>query len=116
MQYNIFEGFKKKMVALNLGVPDEKIADFCRKWKIQQLSVFGSAALGKLRPDSDIDLLVSFVSTADWSMFDHYRMEDELTGIFAREVDLVSRQAVEENANWICRKEILDGAKVIYAA
>ncbi|MFA6186254.1 MAG: nucleotidyltransferase family protein [Phycisphaerae bacterium] len=104
------------MVALNFGVPEEKIADFCRKWKVQQLSVFGSAVSGKLRPDSDIDLLVSFAPAADWSMFDHYRMEDELTGIFAREVDLISRQAIEENSNWICRREIFDNAKVIYAA
>jgi predicted nucleotidyltransferase len=104
------------MMPINLGVDEKQIADFCRRWKIRQLAVFGSAVSGELRPDSDIDLLVSFIPDADWSMFDHYRMEDELGGLFTREVDLVSRQAVEENANWICRKEILNSAKVIYAA
>ncbi|MFA5292565.1 MAG: nucleotidyltransferase family protein [Phycisphaerae bacterium] len=104
------------MTTVDFGVSQEKIADFCRKWKIMQLSVFGSAARGQLRPDSDLDLLVVFEPDANWSMFDHYRMENELVILFAREVDLVNRQAVEENPNWICRKEILNSAKVIYAA
>ena len=53
---------------------------------------------------------------ADWSMFDHYRMEDELTKLLAREVDLVSIRALEENRNPTYREEILDTARVIYAA
>ena len=104
------------MTVADFGVSQEKIADFCRKWKIIQLAVFGSAVRGQLRPDSDLDLLVVFALDSDWSMFDHYRMENELVELFAREVDLVNRRAVEENPNWICRKEILDSAKVIYAA
>jgi len=104
------------MTAVDLGIGQEKIVDFCRKWKIIQLAVFGSAVRGQLRPDSDLDLLVAFAPDANWSIFDHYRMENELVVLFAREVDLVSRQAVEENPNWICRKEILNSAKVIYAA
>jgi predicted nucleotidyltransferase len=104
------------MVAINFGVTDEQIADFCRRWKIEQLAVFGSAAAGKLRPDSDIDLLVTFAPEAGWSMFDHYRMEEELTRLFGREVDLVSIKAAQENANPICRREILQSARQIYAA
>ena len=104
------------MTAVDFGVSQEKIADFCRKWKIAQLAVFGSALRGQLRPDSDLDLLVVFASDSDWSMFDHYRMENELTEMFAREIDLISRKAVEENPNSICRNEILNSAKVIYAA
>jgi predicted nucleotidyltransferase len=104
------------MTPVNLGVSQDKIADFCRRWKIIQLAVFGSAVRGQLRPDSDLDLLVVFAPNADWSMFDHYKMESELVELFAREVDLISRQAVEENPNWICRKDILDSARIIYAA
>ncbi len=105
-----------EMTPANLGVEQKKIVDFCRRWKIKQLAVFGSAVRGQLRSDSDLDLLVAFDPNADWSMFDHYRMENDLVELFAREVDLISRQAVEENPNWICRKEILNSAKVIYAA
>jgi predicted nucleotidyltransferase len=105
-----------KMVAINMGVTDEQIASICRQWKVTRLAVFGSAAAGKLRADSDIDLLVTFAQNAEWSMFDHYRMEEELTKLFGREVDLVSIKAAEENTNPIRRNEILKSARQIYAA
>ncbi len=104
------------MVSINLGVTDEQIASVCRQWKVTRLAVFGSAAAGKLRADSDIDLLVTFAQNAEWSMFDHYRMEEELTKLFGREVDLVSIKAAEESTNPICRREILESARQIYAA
>jgi len=104
------------MTPENLGIDESAIADFCRRWRIKQLSVFGSAAAGMLRPDSDIDLLVTFAHEADWTMFDHYRMENELSEMFAREVDLVNVRAIEENPNRIYRQQILGHAQVIYAA
>jgi predicted nucleotidyltransferase len=104
------------MKTINLGVEASIIADFCRRWKINQLAVFGSAAIGQLRPDSDIDLLVTFTPDADWTMFDHYRMENELAELFNREVDLVNIRALEENPNRIYHKQILSSAKVVYAA
>ena len=104
------------MAAINLGITSEQMADFCRRWKVKELSVFGSAATGGLRPDSDIGLLVTFAPEAQWSMFDHYKMEDELAAILGREVDLVSIEAVRENDNPISRREILKSARQIYAA
>jgi hypothetical protein len=104
------------MTPMDLGISPEKIVEFCRRWKISRLAVFGSAVRGKLRADSDIDLLATFASDADWSMFDHYRMEDELVKLLGREVDLVSKEAIEESANPIFRREILGSAKEIYAA
>ena len=104
------------MKDINLGVDASIIADFCRRWKIKQLAVFGSAAVGALQPDSDIDLLVTFAPDADWTMFDHYRMENELTELFARDVDLVNVRALEENPNRIYHQQILNSAKIVYAA
>lgn len=104
------------MTPMDLEISPEKIVEFCRRWKISRLAVFGSALRGKLRADSDIDLLATFASDADWSMFDHYRMEDELVELLGREVDLVSKEAIEESANPIFRREILGSAKEIYAA
>jgi len=104
------------MTPIDLGISPEKIVEFCRRWKISRLAVFGSALRGYLRADSDIDLLATFASDADWSMFDHYRMEDELVAMLGREVDLVSKEAIEESANPIFRREILGSAKEIYAA
>lgn len=104
------------MKPINLGVNKDKIVHFCHRWKISKLAVFGSIVRGELRPDSDIDLLVTFRSDADWTMFDHFTMEEELSHLFGREVDLVSVQAVEESYNPICRRQILDSARQIYAA
>ena len=104
------------MTGADFGLHEHAIAEFCRRWKIDQLAGFGSAVRGGLGPGSDIDLLVTFADEADWSMFDHYRMENELVEILAREVDLVNIRSLEENPNGIYRKEILNTAKVIYAA
>ncbi len=104
------------MAKIDLGVPQERITEFCRRWKVRRLAVFGSVVRGKVRADSDIDLLVTFAPDAGWSMFDHYRMEDELVKLLGREVDLVSKTAIEENPNSIFRHEILDSAREIYAA
>ena len=107
---------ENKMESIDLGVETSVIANFCRRWKIKQLAVFGSAAAGVLRPDSDIDLLVTFAPDAEWTMFDHYRMENELVELFARDVDLVNIRALEENPNRIYRQQIIKSAKVVYAA
>jgi predicted nucleotidyltransferase len=104
------------MKPLDLGIEADRIAGLCRRWKISRLAVFGSALRGELRPDSDIDLLVTFGSDADWTMFDHFTMEDELSRLLGREVDLISIRAIEENPNPITRREILDSARQIYAA
>src|SRR3989304_9967146 len=103
------------MRPMDLGVSAEIFGGFCRRWKISRLAVFGSALRGELRPDSDIDLLAIFAEDAEWSMFDHYRMEDELVELLGREVDLISKEAVEENPNPIFRRGILTSAREIYA-
>jgi uncharacterized protein len=104
------------MTAMDLGVSQEQIEQFCGRWKISRLAVFGSAVKGTLRPDSDIDLLVTFAPDADWTMFDHFAMEEELSRLFGREVDLVTVQALEENPNPVYRREIVGSARQIYAA
>jgi uncharacterized protein len=96
--------------------PAEPIRELCRRWQIVELSLFGSALREDFRPDSDIDLLVRFAPGARWSLFDHARMERELEEVLGREVDLLSRAAVERSANWIRREEILRTAQPVYAA
>ena len=78
--------------------------------------VFGSALRDDFRPDSDLDLLVRFAPDADWSLMDHVAMEEELSGIVGRKVDLVSQRAIERSSNWIRRKAILDSAEPYFAA
>ncbi len=104
------------MERLNIDIPKEKIADFCRRWKIVELALFGSVLRDDFRPDSDVDVLVTFAADAEWGLFDHVAMEEELSSIFGRKVDLISRRAVERSDNWIRRKAILGTAEPYYVA
>ena len=100
---------------MNIEIPKDKIADFCQKWKIVELCLFGSVLRDDFRPDSDIDILVTFAPDAEWSLLDHMAMEEELSAIFGRKVDLVSRRAIERSENYIRRKAILETAQPYYA-
>ena len=102
--------------APRLDIPHDRIAEFCKKWKIRELALFGSVLRDDFRPDSDVDVLADFGPSNPWSLFDHVDMQDELESIFGRKVDLVTRAAVERSANYIRRKEILGTASRIYAA
>ncbi|HFD40004.1 MAG TPA: nucleotidyltransferase [Anaerolineae bacterium] len=93
---------------------EKRIADFCRRWRIRQLAVFGSVLRGDFTPDSDLDIVATFAPDADWSLLDHLRMERELSALVGRRVDLLSKQAVERSHNWLLRREILNTAEVIY--
>ena len=99
------------------GIPVEKLHDqlkqFCQRWMISEMALFGSVVRADFQPDSDVDILVSFAKGAGWSLFDHVQMQQELQAIIERPVDLVSRRAVEGSANWVRRDEILGSAKVI---
>jgi predicted nucleotidyltransferase len=96
-------------------IPRDEIADFCRRWQVTELALFGSALRGDFRPDSDVDLLVSFAPDARWGLFALIQMQDELETILGREVDLVSRRAVEQSENYIRRRSILGDLEVVYA-
>jgi predicted nucleotidyltransferase len=99
-----------------ISLDQEKIESFCRKCKVRELALFGSALRDDFKPESDVDLLVTFEPDADWSLLDHIRMEEELSEIIGRKVDLVSRRAIERSANRIRRQSILSSARVVYAA
>src|SRR5712692_7250524 len=105
-----------RIAAMSARIPidREKIAEFCRRWKITEFALFGSVLRDDFRPDSDVDVLVTFAPDAEWSLFDDVDMEEELSAIFGRKVDLVSRRAVERSDNWIRRKAILSTAEPVY--
>lgn len=88
----------------------------CARWRISRLELFGSALRDDFRPDSDIDLLVSFAADADWSLLEHAQMQQELSDLLHRPVDLISRRAVERSANHVRRRAILDSARELIAA
>lgn len=83
---------------------------------IIRLDLFGSALRDDFRDDSDIDFLATFAADSHWSLMDLVTMEQELTSIVGRKVDLIERVSIERSHNPLRRKEILSTAKPYYAA
>jgi hypothetical protein len=103
------------MIVKNIEIPKCKIADFCQRWKITEFGLFGSVLRDDFRPDSDVDVLVTFDPDAHRTLFDMVDMQDELEAIFGRKVDLLSKRGVECSRNYLRRKAILNSAQTIYA-
>ena len=100
----------------DMEISDEALRAACRRWKIRRLELFGSAQTGRLRPDSDINLLAEFEADEQWSLMDLARAQEEFSKLFGRGVDLVDRKNLQRSANWIRRDAILDSAEVLYGS
>jgi len=96
-----------------LKLDREVLEAFCRRWRIRELSLFGSALRDDFGPESDLDFLVSFEPDATWDLFDIVDMKDELEARFGRSVDIVEKEALR---NPWRKYEILRTREVIYAA
>ena len=108
----IIEGRSRSVtIAPGIVVAEAGIAEICHRYKVKELAVFGSAARGELRPDSDIDLLVEFLPEAEVDLVQHSAAERELSAFLGRKVDLVSKRALRS----ALQKEILSQARVVYA-
>src|SRR2546428_9675507 len=97
----------------DLHVSAETIADFCRRWKVKELSLFGSAARGEMRPDSDVDVMVEFEPNGlprGWGYID---MILELEDLFGRSVDMLTKGIIR---NPFRRRSIERDLIVLYAA
>lgn len=92
-------------------IPQLQLEEFCHRWQIIELALFGSILRDDFRPDSDMDLLVTFAEGAHWGVLDHVQMETELADILGRPVDLVTRRAIERSENWLRKERILGSAR-----
>jgi uncharacterized protein len=99
-----------------IPIDRDQIIAFCQKWKIIEFSLFGSVLTDEFRPDSDVDVMVSFAEDAKWGMWDLYDMEEDLKTIVGRKVDLVTRRSIVRSENYLMRRSILSGARTFYAA
>jgi uncharacterized protein len=95
---------------LQVNLQTAKLAEFSRRYGIRELSLFGSVLRVDFRPDSDIDVLVDFEPNAQHSLYD---LEEELSALFGRKVDLVEKSGLR---NPFRRHEILRTRQVIFAA
>lgn len=91
----------------------ERLAALCKRWKIRELSLFGSAARGEARADSDIDLLVEFEPDPGWSLFDMAQLRAEAEELFGRKVDVVQERLIRGERR---RRSILRDKTRLYAA
>jgi uncharacterized protein len=98
----------------SIPLPKDKIADFCFRWRVSELSLFGSLLREDFHSQSDIDILIAFQPESDWGLLEHLQMQQELQDLLGRDVDLVSKRAIERSSNWIRRQEVLSTAQPIY--
>ena len=99
-----------------IKIPQDRIKEFCKKYEINEFSLFGSVLTDAFHQDSDVDILVSFDEKAQHTLFDLARMKNELEQLLGHEVDLVSKRGLETSRNFIRKNAILKSAEPIYAA
>jgi predicted nucleotidyltransferase len=98
---------------MHTNLPRDRVEEFCRRWRIVEFALFGSVLTDDFRPDSDVDVLVTFAPDARHSLFDRAAMISELEEMFGRTIDLVEKLRID---NPYIRKHVLDHHRVIYVA
>jgi predicted nucleotidyltransferase len=95
-----------------IAVDAAELAGLCRRWRIRELALFGSALRPDFGPQSDVDLLVEFEPGVVLG-FRIFELERELSALFGgRSVDLVRRKYLHPRL----KDRILAEARVQYAA
>ena len=100
---------------LPLNIPYDDIAALCRKYDVESLAIFGSVLRDDFGPASDVDFLVRFRGNdcGAW-MSKLTGLEEDLSRMMNRSVDLVNWHGIEQSNNSIRRRAILDSARVVY--
>ena len=104
---------------LALDIDRQALAELCRRYHVAKLELFGSRAKGTARPDSDVDLLVTFEEGQTPSLLapnGYMAFMDALEGLFACRIDLVTRAVIEADPNEYFRNSALRKTEVLYAA
>jgi uncharacterized protein len=99
-----------------IAIDHDAIAAFCRRWQVTRFELFGSVLRDDFRPDSDVDVLVTFDPESHPTLFDLVEMQEELEAVFERRVDLLTRRGVEQSLNRRRRRAILSSAETLYVA
>ena len=96
----------------SIELPTDRIADMCRRYDVQELFVFGSAARGDIGAESDIDILVDFKPGARIGLVKFGSLSGELQGLLGRRVDLVTKPGLKPRV----RPHVLREAQLVYSA
>jgi hypothetical protein len=95
-----------------ISIPTEQLESLCHRWKIRELSLFGSLFKGDFQSESDADLLVEFEPDATMGFMGLSALQREFSSIFGRPVDLVSKRGL----NPVIRDEVLKQRRILYAS
>jgi uncharacterized protein len=100
---------------LALDIDRERLAELCRRYHVAKLELFGSRARGTARPDSDVDLLVTFEHgfTPGWELGG---LSVDLRDLLGRKVDLITRWTLEHDESTTFRTNVLSVLEPLYAA
>ncbi|MBW6471897.1 MAG: nucleotidyltransferase domain-containing protein [Anaerolineaceae bacterium] len=102
------------MVLRNIDYSQKELQEFCQRWRITRLEIFGSAIRDDFNEESDIDLLVEYHPDFHRTLVDMEEMQKEIEEIFQRPVDLITRKTIESSQNPYKRQNILDSAVILY--
>lgn len=97
---------------VKIKVPKQELADFCHRYNVQKLALFGSVLGSNFRADSDVDVLVAFQPNARIGFITFSRMQRELAELFKRPVDLVPMDGLKP----VIRDSVLANIEEVYAA
>lgn len=92
------------------SLPVDAIEQICRKYRVSELSVFGSSGREHFRDDSDVDLLVEYLPDAHPTLITLSKMRRELAQAIGRSVDLVPKGGLKP----IVRDDVLNDAEIVY--
>jgi uncharacterized protein len=99
------------MVSPRISIPDKKIKEFCLRYQVKRMALFGSVLRDDFRPDSDVDILVVFDPSAQVTFMTLGKMKRELSEMFQRPVDLVPQEGLKP----AIREIVLSSAQEVYA-
>jgi len=100
------------MANSRINVPERKIKEFCQRYQVRRMALFGSVLRDDFRPDSDIDILVVFDHSARTSFMTLGKMKRELSTLFQRPVDLIPQEGLKP----VIREAVLSSSQEVYAA
>ena len=110
--HNILELMNQTVDLGGAHIDAASLVEVCRRYSVKELSLFGSAIHGEIRPESDIDIMVEFEPEARVGLIKFESLVDELTALAGRRVDMVTKRGLKP---WL-QPQVLKGARVIYPA
>jgi hypothetical protein len=104
------------MTIQNFDLSMVQLKALCDRWQITEFALFGSVLRDDFRPASDVDVLISFAPNARKGLLTLARIKHELEDSLHRDVDILTKQSIEQSQNLTRRHDILRSAQVLYVA